>query len=153
MRLTSLRCCSDILAGTLKRLNYLKCWRNVLPSTQQKLTNYSEQFKRHWSCWDIITTSQLSCQLDGPISDVFATSHWYVNKTDQCETSWQCTNWYLSETDQLSTPQRRFNSYLNETDIFEMLQQGTSWYPWSLFLISLISFRFIKNGNGSEHLN
>ena len=32
-------------------------------------------------------TSQLARQQDGPTLEVFATSHWYVNKIDQSETS------------------------------------------------------------------
>ena len=105
MRLTSL-IHSDVLAGTLSRLNYLRCWRNVLSSTQKKLTHYSEQIKRPWPCWDIIATSHLVREWDGPIWDVFATPNWYVNKADQFEMSQRCTNCYLSETDQFNTLQR-----------------------------------------------
>ena len=59
--------------------------------------------------------------IDGPIWDIFSTSHWYINKTNQFGTSQQCTNWYLIETDQLNRWQRHHNWYLNKTNIFETL--------------------------------
>ena len=65
-----------------------------------------------------------------------STSHWYVNKTDQFETSQRRTNWYLSQSDQLNTSQRRHNWYLNETDVFETPQRRTTWNLWSSSLIS-----------------
>ena len=33
-----------------------------------------------------------------PVSVVFVTSHWYVNKTEQFETSKWCTNCYVNDT-------------------------------------------------------
>ena len=50
--------------------------------------------------------------------DIITTSRWYVNKTDQFETSKRCTNSHISDTDQLNTLQKRFNRYLNETVVF-----------------------------------
>ena len=121
MRPTPLRRCSDVLACTLMSLNHRRCRKNVLPSTQKKLTHFTDQFECPRLCWGIITTSQLLCQYNRPIWDVFATSHSYVNKTDQSETSKRYTSCYLTETDQHNTSQRCFNWYLNETDVFETL--------------------------------
>ena len=41
---------------------------------------------------------QVVRERDGPIYDVFVTSHWHIDKNNQFETSQRRTNWYLSET-------------------------------------------------------
>ena len=130
MRPTSLRRLSDVLADTLISLNHRRCRRNILPSTQIKLIHFSDQYYRPGPCCDIITTS-----------------HWYVNKTYQIETSQRCTNWHISETDQLNTLQKRFNWYLNEADNVLASALVIIFDIWSLMF-----YRFIKNENGSEHL-
>ena len=81
-------------------------WRSstdILLYSNLKHSSQSTVYRR--PCWDIIVMSQLVHEWDGHICDVFATSHWYVDKTSQFEMSQQRTNWYLSETDQLSTSQ------------------------------------------------
>ena len=122
MRQTSLRRFSNVLAGTLMRLTHRRCRRNVLPNTQIKLIHFNDQYWR-----------------PGPYCDIITMSHWYVNKTDQFETSQRCTNWHISETDQINTLQKRLNWYLNETDVFV-----ATYYlvPWQLSLISDLRYLF-----------
>ena len=73
-------------------------WRSstyILLYSNLKHSSQSTVYRR--PCWDIIVMSQLVHEWDGHICDVFATSHWYVDKTSQFEMSQQRTNWYLSE--------------------------------------------------------
>ena len=76
---------------TWRSSTYILSYSNLRHSSQN--TVY------HRPCWHVIMTSQLVREWDGHICDVFATTHWYVDKTSQFETSQQRTNWYLSETD------------------------------------------------------
>ena len=59
MKPPSSRHSSDVIAGTLMRLNHQRGRKHVLPSTQKKLTHFTDQFEHPESCWDIIITSQL----------------------------------------------------------------------------------------------
>ena len=133
---TNLRCTSWCLNWCLKETEPSEMPKNVLPSTQKKMTHFSDQFERSRKFNSSQFLNWYANKTDLSETTLRRLSHWYVNKTDHFQTSQQCTNWYLSETDQLNTSQRRFNQYLNETDVFETSQQRISSYLWSLYLIS-----------------
>ena len=134
MRPKSLRRCSDVLVGNFMRLNH---WRRLVPPQKIITDNVSTGTSIRQTYLRRFCNVSLVLKYNQSIWDVVA-----------------MTSCYISGTDQLNTLQRRFNWYLNDSDVFRCRSNVLASVRAIFFdNWSLISSRFIKNQNGSEHLH